>query len=92
VVIGPAQLARVEKAIGKKAVLAVSPGGVVQLAADGSRWNPIFGGEQKVAKDGAIDVDLKRLNLENTDFMPALADARLGLGRIAGPQDRISAS
>lgn len=86
VVIGPSQLARIRKAIGTKAVLAVSPGGVVQLAPDGSRWTNVFGGEQKTVKDGVIDVDLKRLNLDNTDFMPFSQMRAWDSGRIAGPK------
>jgi hypothetical protein len=87
VVIGEAQLDRVEKSIGKKAVLAVSPGGVVQLAADGSRWNDVFGGAQQSATSGGeIDVDLARLDLEQTDFVPFSQLRAWDSGRVCGPK------
>jgi hypothetical protein len=87
VVIGYAQLPRVEKAIGKKAVLAVSPGGVVQLAPDGSRWNEVFGGEQKGGTGGGeIVVDRARLDLDQTEFLPFSQLRAWDSGRVCGPK------
>ena len=86
VVIGESQLPRVENAKGKRAVLAVSPGGVVQLVPDGPKWDAIFGTESKAPKDGVIDVDPSRLNLDVTEFVPLSQIRAWDSGRIAGPE------
>lgn len=88
VVIGDRQLARVERATGRRAVLAVSPGGVVQLAPDGPRWNSVFGGESKSSGSGEIriDVDPRKLDLEVTDFQPFSKLRAWDSGRIVGPK------
>jgi hypothetical protein len=87
VVIGESQLRRIEKAMGARAVLAVSPGGVVQLAPDGTRWDAVFGGA-KAAKssDGAINVDPARLDLATTDFQSITQLRAWDSGRITGPK------
>lgn len=86
VVIGDALLKRVERAKGQRAVLAVSPGGVVQLAPDGSRWTPIFGSEVKTSGGAEIRIDPKRLDLQTTDFL-SFKDLRAwDAGRIVGPK------
>jgi hypothetical protein len=87
VVIGESQLRRIEKAMGARAVLAVSPGGVVQLAPDGERWNAVFGGA-KAAKssDGMINVDPGKLDLATTDFQPITQLRAWDSGRITGPK------
>ncbi len=86
VVIGESQLRRIEKAMGARAVLAVSPGGVVQLEPDGTRWNAVFGGERKAPSDGRIELDLKRLDLDNVEFIPLTKIRAWDSGRIAGPK------
>ncbi len=86
VVIGESQLRRIEKAMGARAVLAVSPGGVVQLAPDGARWNAVFGGERKGPSDGTIELDLKRLDLDSAEFIPLTKIRAWDSGRIAGPK------
>jgi hypothetical protein len=88
VVIGDRQLPRVEKARGKRAVLAVSPGGVVQLAADGPRWNAVFGGEAHSATSNkiSIDVDPRKLDLDVTDFQAFSKLRAWDSGRIVGPK------
>jgi hypothetical protein len=86
VVIGESQLRRIEKAMGARAVLAVSPGGVVQLEPDGTRWNAVFGGERKAPSDGRIELDLKRLDLDNVEFIPLTGIRAWDSGRIAGPK------
>ena len=84
--IGDSQLARVEQAEGRRAVLAVSPGGVVQLVPDGPKWDAVFGTESKGPKDGVIDVDPARLNLDVTEFVPLSQIRAWDSGRIAGPK------
>jgi phosphoenolpyruvate synthase/pyruvate phosphate dikinase len=86
VVIGESQLARVEKAMGARAVLAVSPGGVVQLAPDGARWNAAFGGTREVSTKVEIDVDPAKLDLATTDFQSITKLRAWDSGRITGPK------
>ncbi|RIL05671.1 MAG: phosphoenolpyruvate synthase [Proteobacteria bacterium] len=86
VVIGGGVLPRVEKKIGSRAVLAVSPGGVVQIAADGSRWNEVFGGERSAPADSRIDVDPGKLDLDHTEFLPFAQLRSWDSGRIVGPK------
>lgn len=70
---------------GQKAVLAVSPGGVVQLAADGPKWNAAFGVGEKAAAV-RIQPDVAKLDLATTRFV-SLGDLRAeDAGRIAGPK------
>ena len=87
VVIGESQLRRIEKAMGSRAVLAVSPGGVVQLAPDGDRWNAAFGGA-KAAKstDGTINVDPAKLDLATVEFQSITKLRAWDSGRITGPK------
>jgi len=87
VVIGESQLRRIEKAMGARAVLAVSPGGVVQLAPDGTRWDAVFGGA-KAAKssDGTINVDPAKLDLATTDFQSITQLRAWDSGRVTGPK------
>ena len=53
---------------GEKAVLAVSPSGVVQLAADGERWNEVFG-KQQPRSAVRIRPDLVKLDLATHSFV-----------------------
>jgi len=86
VVIGASVLPRIEKAKGKKVVLAVSPGGVVQLAPDGPRWNAVFGAESRASGDARIRIEPAKLDLQTTDFL-SFKDVRAwDSGRIVGPK------
>jgi rifampicin phosphotransferase len=85
VVVGDALVDRVRSHAGRPAVLAVSPGGVVQLDADGSRWDDVFG-RAAVPATFEIRPDLGKLDLDVTDFVP-LGELDAGSsGRIAGPK------
>lgn len=87
VVIGEQQLRRVESAVGKRVVLAVSPGGIVQLAPDGPRWNAVFGGQDQSATSGSeITVEPARLALDQTDFIPLAGLRAWDSGRVSGPK------
>jgi len=86
VVIGDAQSARLEKARGRRAVLAVSPGGVVQLAADGARWDAVFGKDQTTSGKGDIDVDPAKLDLDQVDFLSFKELRAWDSGHIVGPK------
>jgi len=86
VVIGNEVLSRVERAKGKRAVLAVSPGGVVQLAPDGARWTSVFGAEPKSGSDSRIVVDPAKIDLASTEFLPFEKLRSWDSGRIVGPK------
>jgi Pyruvate phosphate dikinase, AMP/ATP-binding domain/PEP-utilising enzyme, mobile domain len=88
VVVGEELLPRVRGHAGTAAVLAVSPGGVVQLDADSPRWNAVFGTEQEEsrAENVVIRPDLQKLDLSVVTLIP-LAELRAAdSGRVAGPK------
>jgi hypothetical protein len=66
-------------------VMAVSPNGIVQLAADGPQWDSIFEA-QADPQDILIRPDLKKLDLDTRGFI-SLNDLRSeDSGRICGPK------
>ncbi len=70
---------------GQQVVMAVSPRGAVQLAADGPQWDPIFE-EETGAHDILIRPDIETLDLTTRRFI-ALDDLRTDdSGRICGPK------
>jgi hypothetical protein len=70
---------------GQKVVLAVSPGGIVQLVDDNPRWDDIFSHE-KTFQQVLIRPDLNKLNLDNRSFIPLQKLRAIDSGRIAGPK------
>ncbi len=85
VVVGKDVLAAIRARDGKKAVLAVSPAGVVQLEADGARWDEVFG-KQKEDTSVRITPDLAKLDLASTEFIPLDRLRATDAGRVAGPK------
>jgi phosphohistidine swiveling domain-containing protein len=78
-------LPRLKTMEGQQVVMAVSPRGVVQLAADGPQWNPIFE-EEKGLQDILIRPDIKKLDLDTRRFI-ALDNLRASdSGKICGPK------
>jgi hypothetical protein len=78
-------LPRIKTMEGQQVVMAVSPRGVVQLAADGPQWDPIFE-EHKGAQDIFIRPDLQKLDLDTRRFI-ALDNLRASdSGKICGPK------
>ena len=78
-------LPRFESHDGKMVVLAVSPGGLVELSDDGRQWNAVFG-DKKGAQKALIRPDLKKLDLSVRDFL-SLNDLRAAdSGRVVGPK------
>jgi hypothetical protein len=77
-------IARLRKYDGRRAVLAVSPGGRVEIQADSPRFDPFF---EAVARDDVvITPDLEKLDLSVRDFID-LDDLRASdSGRIVGPK------
>ena len=66
-------------------VLAVSPGGIVQLESDSDTWHEYFSRET-TPKKGSISPDMDKLDLKQRDLI-SLADLRAEhAGRIAGPK------
>ncbi|MGE5258717.1 MAG: PEP/pyruvate-binding domain-containing protein [Hyphomicrobiales bacterium] len=70
---------------GQSIVLAVSPGGVVQIAADGPGWNEVFSQESKEA-GVVIRPDLKKLDLVDRRLIPLTEVRAADSGRICGPK------
>jgi hypothetical protein len=71
---------------GAHVVLAVSPGGVVQLVDDGPQWDPIFGAEQQGPADVQIVPDVAKLDLTVTEPLPLSAVGAADAGRVCGPK------
>ncbi len=66
-------------------VLAVSPGGIVQLESDSDRWHEYFS-RQITPKEGSISPNMDKLDLKQRDLI-SLADLRAEhAGRIVGPK------
>jgi hypothetical protein len=85
VVVGEERVPAVESRAGRQVVLAVSPGGVVQLAEAGPRFERIFG-EEKPDQRVVIRPDLKKLDLSQTDFVPLGRLRTSDSGRVSGPK------
>jgi hypothetical protein len=85
VVVTDALLPEVHAHVGQPAVLAVSPGGVVQLDADGPRWDAVFG-EEKVETAVEIRPDLEKLDLETSELLHLSQLRATDSGRTSGPK------
>ena len=69
----------------EQVVMAVSPRGVVQLAADGPQWDPIFEEETR-ARTILIQPDMQKLDLTTRRFI-SLDDLSVSdSGRVCGPK------
>ncbi|HEY8156346.1 MAG TPA: PEP/pyruvate-binding domain-containing protein [Myxococcota bacterium] len=86
VVVGEERVPAVEARAGKPVVLAVSPGGVVQLDEYGPRFERIFGEAEKPDDRVVIRADLKKLDLAQTDFVPLERLRTSDSGRVSGPK------
>lgn len=76
---------RFESHDGKHIVMAVSPAGLVELSADGPRWDSVFGKGGGTEK-ALIRPDLEKLDLKVKDFI-SLDDLNASdSGRIVGPK------
>lgn len=84
VAIAPSLLDEVRALEGQEVVLAVSPGGSVQLVENSSRWDEVFGAD--AAKELLIKPDLEKLDLEVRDLIPLEALRAGDSGRIVGPK------
>jgi len=86
VVVTDTLLPEVRDQVGQPAVLAVSPGGVVQLSADGPRWDAVFGEEKKGAAAVEIRPDLEKLDLKTTGLLHLNRLRATDSGRTSGPK------
>jgi hypothetical protein len=85
VVVGDERVPAVTSRAGSLVVLAVSPGGVVQLAESGPRFDPLFG-KQKPEERVVIRPDLEKLDLTQTEFVPLARLRTADSGRVSGPK------
>jgi len=78
-------LPRIAAHDGQPVVLAVSPAGLVELAADGERWNAVFG-DDTAQPSVVIRPDLDKLDLDVRDFIDLDQLRATDSGRIVGPK------
>lgn len=84
VVVDVGLVPRLRAMAGRPIVMAVSPGGRVLIAADGPRWEAVFGQAERAAE--RIHPNLAKLDLARRDPIP-LGELRADdAGRIAGPK------
>jgi hypothetical protein len=86
VVVGAPMLPKVEQRMGQRAVLAVSPNGVVRLVEYGPEWEEVFGEEAKMGADVVIRPDLEKLDLKSVAFLPLTSLRATDSGRTSGPK------
>jgi hypothetical protein len=70
---------------GQTVVMAVSPGGRVQIERDSPQWNSIFGNADPVAH-GLIDADVQKLDLQVRELFSLEQLRASDAGRIVGPK------
>ena len=88
VVVTESLLAELRSHTGKRAVLAVSPGGVVQLNGDGPQWDAVLGGDETEVVDTSIEIrpDLEKLDLDTTGILEISKLRATDSGRSSGPK------
>ncbi len=79
-------LAEVRTRDSRRVVLAVSPGGVVEVADDSPAWNPAFDDPASGGGELMIRPDLQKLDLTVRDFVPLERLRASDSGRIVGPK------
>jgi hypothetical protein len=85
VVVGTELLPRVRERSGTRVVMAVSPGGVVQLAERGPKWDAVFE-DQDGSHELVIRPDLEKLDLAFQEFTPLANLRATDSGRRSGPK------
>lgn len=84
VVVGEALLPRLESHLGERVVLAVSPGGRVQLARDGPGWDSVLSNPER--RTDPLAADRHKLDLRSTDLIPLHELRADDAGRRVGPK------
>jgi len=74
------------KVDGRPAVLAVSAGGLVEIADDGPQWDAVFGKAQQPTAGIMFEPDLKKLDLSVRGFVSLDTLRAKDSGRIVGPK------
>jgi len=85
VVVTNSLLQEVQAHVGQPAVLAVSPGGVVQLSADGPSWDAVFG-KEKLQTAIEIRPNLQKLDLKTAELLELSQLRATDSGRTSGPK------
>jgi len=75
-----------QKANGRRAVMAVSVGGLVQIADDGPQWDSMLGKAQQPAASVVFEPDLKKLDLTVRNFVSLDTLRAKDSGRLVGPK------
>ena len=75
-----------QKANGRRAVMAVSVGGLVQIADDGPQWDTVLGTAKQPAASVVFEPDLKKLDLTVRNFVSLDTLRAKDSGRIVGPK------
>jgi hypothetical protein len=86
VAVDPSLLPELRASDGRRIVLAVSAAGLIEISADGPRWDGVFGKEARPDANVTFEPDLAKLDLSRKDFV-SLSDLRASdSGRIVGPK------
>lgn len=86
VAVDEALLPALQRADGQRIVLAVSAGGLVEIDADGPRWEAVFGTQQAASTNIVFEADLGKLDLSQRDFVSLDRLRASDSGRIVGPK------
>jgi hypothetical protein len=85
VVVAPQWLDELENYAGKNIVLAASPGGVVQLHEHSPQWDDVFS-RKDADKPEQLQIDVAKLDLEQTHLFPVRSLRATHSGRVVGPK------
>jgi Pyruvate phosphate dikinase, AMP/ATP-binding domain len=86
VAVDPSLLPELRANDGRPIVLAVSAAGLVEISADGPRWDGVFGKEAKPDANVTFEPDLAKLDLSRKDFVSLTELRASDSGRIVGPK------
>jgi hypothetical protein len=70
----------------RRAVMAVSSGGLVEIADDGPQWDAVFGKVEQSGANVMFEPDLKKLDLSVRNFVSLDALRAKDSGRVVGPK------
>lgn len=79
-------LPMLQKGDGRRAVMAVSSGGLVEIADDGPQWDAVLGKATQAAATAMFEPDLKKLDLSVRNFVSLDTLRAKDSGRIVGPK------
>ena len=79
-------LPTLQQANGRRAVMAVSSGGLVEIADDGPQWDTVLGKAEQPGANVTFEPDLNKLDLSVRNFVSLDALRAKDSGRIVGPK------